>query len=70
MLTNIHIKDKETLCKVGLLLYAVYNATNSSRHDGAVPQDPFDCLCQFLREGAKGHKYSMQVLDNAFRQRE
>ncbi|CAK0898228.1 unnamed protein product [Prorocentrum cordatum] len=67
MLTNIHIKDEETLCKVGLLIYAVYNAVNSIRHSEVAPEASFDCMCQSLREAAKRHRYSTAVLDGAFR---
>ena len=66
MLTNVHIKDKETLCKIGLLIYAVYNAVNSIRHSGGAPEASFDCLCQSLREGAKGRKHSTTAFDGAF----
>ena len=68
MMINANAKSKETLCKVGLLVYAVYNTTNRIRNSEAVngSNAHFDCSSQFFREGAKGHDYSMRVLDGAF----
>ena len=69
MMTNVNITDKALLCKIGLLVYAVYNTTNCIRNSVKLigEEARYDCLCQNLREGAKGHKFSMEVLDGAFR---
>jgi hypothetical protein len=63
LLIHPAIGTREQLSCISLLIYGVYKLTNSLRPTGASCSEPFEALRQAVKEGAKGHSFSMKVLD-------
>ena len=66
---NPHIQSTEDLVTSGLLVYAVYRATNHIRRTPLPPNACiYDALAQWAREGARGHSRSSRILDSRWHQ--
>ena len=63
-LTNPRIDTTERLTSTALLIYAVYNLTNTLRKDGEklTRQEAYNALTQHAREAVRGHPRSARIL--------
>ena len=62
--TNPLVGSRELLTRTALMIYATYRAINHQRHASSPLQgeDLYRAMCQWVVEGARGHKRSCQVL--------
>ena len=68
-LCNPSVTTREDLTLTALLIYAVYRGTNFFRHHRAhQPEEVFNALRQWLREGALRHPFATRVLDGVWKQ--
>jgi len=67
--TLVHrdLTDSELLIKVTLMIYAAYRVTERLRRtmDQAVQADFQDMLQQAVREGARGHRKVIRIVDGS-----
>ena len=66
MLADDSLEEPQNLTRMGIVIYAVYRATEHIRR--SCPAEPVvvqQMLQQFAREAVKGHSPSMRVLDGA-----
>ena len=65
VLASPALMHRETLALQGLLIYGTYSAVNSIRFKvghKVTPTVSYDAICQSIREGARGHSFSLKVL--------
>ena len=62
---NPYVCGDDVLTATALLIYGTYRATNYARYEGPLQVDHvYRAMVQRVREGARGHKNAMSVVDS------
>ena len=68
-LRSDYVDKEHNMLSVGLLVYGVYNAFNTLRHNPVGDdRQAFHCIVQHCRQGAFGHQRCMEHLDSSWKQ--